>query len=140
MFKKHLAPTMRVVRSEVKELKETIKDVDIRITNLESNIEDMQGGFEDIQIRVTNLEHTLKKQKTANEYHYHKKGAVTAVENVDSLEAASAYIRDELNKLSGPISTNMYSKGEFKNIIFAEFTTMLDRDTAVAQLRSAKLQ
>ena len=40
----------------------------------------------------------------------------------------------------GPISTKIYSKGDFIDILFAEFQTMVDRDTAVAQLRSAKLQ
>ena len=35
---------------------------------------------------------------------------------------------------------NMYAKGEFNNILFAEFGTMLDRDTAVALIRSGNLQ
>eukprot|EP00959_Pyramimonas_sp_CCMP1952_P010599 222256-Pyramimonas_sp.AAC.1 len=106
---------------------------------MESNIEDMEGDFEDIEIRMTNLEHTLKEQvkeqiesitkemghttprstsnfsqHAANEYHYHGQRAVTAVignlDNFESLQAVSAYIRDELNKLSGPISTNVHSK------------------------------
>ena len=42
--------------------------------------------------------------------------------------------------MNGPIPTNMYSEGEFGNIIFLEFGDMLERDTAVALFRSARLQ
>ena len=42
--------------------------------------------------------------------------------------------------MGGPISKNIYSKGEFKNILFAEFDAMLDRDTAVALLRSGNIK
>ena len=42
--------------------------------------------------------------------------------------------------MGGPIPKNIYAKSEFRNIIFAEFEATLDRNTAVALLRSANIK
>eukprot|EP00959_Pyramimonas_sp_CCMP1952_P381760 7999560-Pyramimonas_sp.AAC.1 len=51
---------------------------------------------------------------SANEYHYYGKRAVTAViGNLDPFDddiAASAFAREKLSDMRGPIPTNIYSK------------------------------
>ena len=105
-------------------------------TALDSKVEDLERQFLSLQQR--------KPADNANTYHESGKRAVTAVvgnlNDFDSETAAFAYIREQLSKMSGPIPTNVYSKGDFVNILFLEFGDMLDRDTAVALCRSRRVK
>jgi hypothetical protein len=57
-----------------------------------------------------------------------------------SKEEAVTWLTAKLASLSGPVPVHSYIKsGEFHGILFAQFRNALDRDTAVALLRSAGL-
>eukprot|EP00959_Pyramimonas_sp_CCMP1952_P072316 1510195-Pyramimonas_sp.AAC.1 len=57
-----------------------------------------------------------------------------------SLSSVTKWLKEQLQTCSGPQPHNIYSKGEFSNIVFAEFGDTVERDTAVALIRSAALQ
>ena len=48
------------------------------------------------------------------------------------------WLSNELWWYNGPNVTEMYCKGEFKNIVFAKFATKRDRDNAIAIFRQNK--
>eukprot|EP00959_Pyramimonas_sp_CCMP1952_P092947 1945061-Pyramimonas_sp.AAC.1 len=51
---------------------------------------------------------------------------------------AAAWIKEKLSEADGPTPYNLYMKGDTTTILYAEFATTLDRDTAVALIKSAK--
>jgi len=124
-----------------------IEDVQIHVTNMENNMNErfdkIKQDFEHIT-SCTPRSASRQSHNSADNYHYLGKRAVTAVvgnlDNFDDDTAAAAFLRDRLSSMSGPIPKNMYSKGEFKNIVFAEFDAVLDRDTAVALSRSGNIK
>eukprot|EP00959_Pyramimonas_sp_CCMP1952_P166185 3473421-Pyramimonas_sp.AAC.1 len=80
---------------------------------------------------------------SATAYHVQGKRAVTAVfgnlEGFDMNNTPSEWIREKLTTNEGPIPRNMYTKGAIENLLLVEVDSILDRDTAVALIRSLKL-
>ena len=72
-----------------------------------------------------------------------KKMLTAVIGNLDSLgslAAAQAWLKEKLSSLNGPKATNIYVKGTFEGMIFAEFPDQFTRDLAVTLLKTADLK
>ena len=72
------------------------------------------------------------------------KRSVTAVignlEGLKSLGEAQAWLKHKLAVLDSPSPTQVYAKGSYKGMVFAEFKDTYERDMAVTLLRTAGLK
>ena len=101
----------------------------------------MQTKLQELEREVQLLKHHGGPRASAD---VHNKRSVTAVfgnlDGFDMFNTAAAWLKDQLATLSGPTPQNLYIKGDTNHILYAEFGNTLDRDTAVALIRSASLQ
>ena len=72
------------------------------------------------------------------------KRSLTAVignlEGLSSLAQAQAWLKDKLSVLQGPSPIQVYGKGVYQGMVFAEFKDQFDRDLAATLLKTAGLQ
>ena len=59
---------------------------------------------------------------------------------LSSMEEATQWLQDKLWTLYGPRVVETYTKGDFRGLLFAKFTSVTDRDNAVTLLRRACCQ
>ena len=72
-----------------------------------------------------------------------KKMLTAVIGNLDGLgsfAAAQAWLKEKFSSLNGPKATNIYVKGTFQGMIFAEFPDQFTRDLAVTLLTTADLK
>lgn len=70
----------------------------------------------------------------------HLTGVFGNLDGFNSLTSATTWLKEQLQACSSPQPHNIYAKGGFSNIVFAEFGCTADRDSAVALIRNAALQ
>ena len=62
------------------------------------------------------------------------------LEGLSSLAQAQTWLKDKLSVLQGPSPTQVYGKGVYQGMVFAQFKDQFDRDLAVTLLKTAGLQ
>ena len=62
------------------------------------------------------------------------------LEGLSSLAQAQTWLKDKLSVLHGPSPIQVYGKGVYQGMVFAEFKDQFDRDLAVTLFKTAGLQ
>jgi len=89
---------------------------------------------------VKEIEACLESAKSAGAIARSSRECVAVVGGLgsfESIEAASAWLKERLWGLWGPRPEDVYAKGELLSVIFAKFGSKRDRGTAVVLLRRA---
>jgi len=142
--------------TRIEEVEENVEDIAIRLSNLENQSTERSDATatprsDDAAIwdQIKSLEAQVSELKVTGKQQHEKqsnisgeaKRDITAVigklVGFDSLSAASTWVTDTLSSLSAPKAIDIYSKGDFRDILFAVFASEADRDLAVGLLRSA---
>ena len=79
----------------------------------------------------------------ANMYPADKRSVTAVIGNLEGLKSlgeAQAWLKDKLAVLDSPHPTQVYAKGMYKGMVFAEFKDTYERDMAVTLLRTAGLK
>ena len=95
---------------------------------------------EQVETRVREMKPNMEQSSRNN---VDKKMLTAVIGNLDglgSLAAAQAWLKEKLSSLNGPKATNIYVKGTFQGMIFAEFPDQFTRDLAVTLLKTAYLK
>ena len=95
------------------------------------------------EIQQLKRQHTPRSSTSTLPADCDKRGCTAVFGNLDGFDmfhTASAWLRDKLSQCAGPQPHNSYMKGDNTSILFVEFHNSLDRDTAVALIRSAALK
>ena len=150
-----------VTKDEFKVAMERIEDLEMDLTNLKNLTPDtdtmMDGGpgmsvggsiKSDLVKRLETMEDKFKKidshdsGTTAGTGILNEKQITAVIGGLGhsySLDDADKYIRDQLWWMKGPRIVETYTKGEFKGLVFAKFSSKAERDAAVMLFRSNKL-
>ncbi|CAE7030851.1 unnamed protein product [Symbiodinium sp. CCMP2592] len=126
----------------IEKLEEVMKQDGVKNTNADNmaHFQKIEQHVEELQAMVLDLQ---KAGRQTNDITGSGVASTVAVGGLGTLtcsHTASQWLMNKLKEFSAPIPTSVFSKSsEFKGLLFAKFSSMFERDTAVAILRSAKL-
>ena len=123
--------------SLVTKLEQRVDSLEMKTTetdeSIKSNFKHVFEISEQLKVRVQVLEAEVNgKSKSVVDPTI----VVGGLQALGSLEAAEKWIGDELWYAWGPQPTATYAKEDFKEILFARFASVTDRDTAMGHLKS----
>ena len=123
-----------------------IATTEVRVTKLEELIAQKPQQLAAIEVmeKIKVMEKTLADwtivgapSSADNDRDRERIAVLGGLRSLASKEDAATWIKDKLWQLYGPQPTEVYCKGEFRGIIFANFSHNGDRDEAVRLLRKA---
>ena len=133
-----------------------LREMEARMDVTQAQVAKMDELVQHLHEETTKVEGLIKSQvetamremkpgmKTQNVETKVDKRTMTAVignlDGIGSLAQAQAWLKDKLIVLQGPSPVQIYGKGAFQGMMFAEFKDQFDRDLAVTLLRTAGLQ
>ncbi|CAE7703564.1 unnamed protein product [Symbiodinium sp. CCMP2592] len=97
---------------------------------------DLEGKVQELQSQLA----SLKSSELAVQPDHARTMVVGGLDSFSSVQDATKWLTQKLSSLSSPPHIGTYMKSqEFRGLLFAKFKSCVDRDTAVALLRSAEL-
>ncbi|CAK0820226.1 unnamed protein product [Prorocentrum cordatum] len=128
------------------EVESKMENMDARLTHLETS---SAGSRTDAEVReqlkmleaqISELKLMDNTQKSNGNQYEEYTAVVGGLQTIGSTENAKKWIEANMWDLYGPQPAEVYSKGEFRGLIFVRFRSRADRDTAVKLLRQASLK
>ena len=102
-----------------------------------TQLDHMQQQLDQLQSRVDAFNTTSSSPTTPTDISCAM--VVGGLQHLATLHAATQWLSDKLSALQGPMHQGTYIKSTtFNGLVFAKFASKLERDTAVALLRSVK--
>ena len=133
-----------------------LKDMEARMDVTQAQVAKMDELLQHLHEESSKVEGLIKSQvesalrdmkpgmKTQDPNKNVDKRSLTAVignlEGLSSLAQAQTWLKDKLSVLQGPSPIQVYGKGVYQGMVFAEFKDQFDRDLAVTLLKTAGLQ
>ena len=133
-----------------------LKDMEARMDVTQAQVAKMDELLQHLHEENSKVEGLIKSQvesalrdmkpgmKTQDPNKNVDKRSLTAVignlEGLSSLAQAQTWLKDKLSVLHGPSPIQVYGKGVYQGMVFAEFKDQFDRDLAVTLLKTAGLQ
>ncbi|CAK0853449.1 unnamed protein product [Prorocentrum cordatum] len=133
--------------SRLEDVETSLTSTDIRVEKCEAPIgkvsERNTPTMDDIEVKIREYLQLAATHGTFKQGPVANKRTVTAVFGsltcFDTLEIATACLKDQLRLPNAPPSTKVYSKGAFKGLIFPEFGDVSSRNRAVDPLQDTGL-
>ena len=136
-----------VVEARLQRMESRMDMSETRVDKLEEVGQQLQAQISKIKDFVRDEVGTVLREKKADvlaDKNLADKRSVTAVignlEGLKSLGEAQVWLKDKLAVLDSPSPTQVYAKGMYKGMVFAEFKDTYERDMAVTLLRTAGLK
>ena len=136
-----------VVEARLQRMESRMDMSETRVNKLEEVGQQLQAQISKIKDFVRDEVGTVlleKKVGVLADKNVADKRSVTAVignlEGLKSLGEAQAWLKNKLAVLDSPSPTQVYAKGMYKGMVFAEFKDTFERDMAVTLLRTAGLK
>ena len=137
------------VENRLKEMESRMDVTQAQVAKMDELVQHLNEEMSQVEGLIkTQVEAAMREMKpgmkTQNFEAKADKRTLTAVignlEGIGSLAQAQAWLKDKLTVLKGPAPVQIYSKGTFQGMMFAEFQDQFDRDLAVTLLKTAGLQ
>ena len=97
----------------------------------------LENHINDLQSQVA----ALRTSEPSTQQDYMRTMVIGGLDALPSLQEATTWLTTKLSALQGPSHIGTYMKSQmFQGLLFAKFRNSVDRDTAVALLRSAEMQ
>ena len=97
----------------------------------------LENQINDLQSQVA----ALRTSEPSTQQDYMRTMVIGGLDALPSLQEATTWLTTKLSALQGPSHIGTYMKSQmFQGLLFAKFRNSVDRDTAVALLRSAEMQ
>ena len=132
---KEVESRMDVIQAQVAKMDELVQHLNEEMSQVEGLIKtQVEAAMREIKpgVKTQNFEaKTDKRTLTA---------VIGNLEGIASRAEAQAWLKDKLTVLQGPAPVQIYGKGTFQGMMFAEFKDQYDRDLAVTLLKTAGLQ
>ncbi|CAE7326587.1 unnamed protein product [Symbiodinium sp. CCMP2592] len=141
----------RPARSPLHEMDDDTHDDGLRIDKLEQLVMHTEGTprshvsersvqlenhISDLQSQVA----ALRTSESSVQQDYMRTMVIGGLDGLPALQNATTWLTTKLSALQGPSHIGTYMKSQtFQGLLFAKFRTSVDRDTAVALLRSAEM-
>ena len=141
--------TTSATKNEVFDLAERIAKLEIEVTDIREKDPSMDverdtgtiGSKNRVLIeRLEKLEKQLKETASIENSARDLTMVVGGLKDYHNLAEAEAFVRDKLWTHYGPKITEVYTKGDFKGLIFIKFSSKRDRDTATSLFRQQKFK
>ena len=136
-------------------MKQRLEKMESKVDGTMARIEKLEDFVQQTKENNTKVDQLIKEQmetcvremkpnmEQSTRNNVDKKMLTAVIGNLDSLgslAAAQAWLIEKLSSLNGPKATNIYVKGTFQGMIFAEFPDQFTRDLAVTLLKTADLK
>ena len=150
--KTKLGSMQETLEGRLHAVEEQIGSQHVRIETLEKFIASLENNSDahkpdvdaTVKIQLAEMHEQLNQVKAKTELitkDFAKTMVVGGFASLQSLESSTTWLERKLEALKGPKHVGTYMKAqEFQGPLFAKFASTVDRDTAVAMLRSARFQ
>eukprot|EP00434_Breviolum_minutum_P039610 symbB.v1.2.035178.t1/scaffold4680.1/size38694/1 len=132
---KEMESRMDVTQAQVAKMDELVQHLNEEMSQVEGLIKtQVEAAMREMKpgMKTQNLEAKADKRTLT--------AVIGNLEGIGSLAQAQAWLKDKLTVLQGPAPVQIYGKGTFQGMMFAEFKDQFDRDLAVTLLKTAGLQ
>ena len=136
-------------------MEQRLEKMESQVDGTKERIEKLENFVHQMKENTTNVDKMIKEQvetyvrekkpnmEQSSRNNVDKKMLTAVIGNLDglgSLAAAQTWLKEKLSTLNGPKPTNIYVKGAFQGMLFAEFPDQFTRDLAVTLLKTADVK